>query len=95
MKVIINGNDIKTESDFHKYIALALNFPSYYGKNLDALWDVLSTDIERPVTLVWKNSMLSQEAMGEDFIRIHDLLNRVVAQDIKWGLDEKFELRIE
>ncbi|AUI88103.1 barnase inhibitor [Vibrio azureus] len=95
MKVFINGNDIKTEIDFHKHIAQALNFPYYYGSNLDALWDVLSTDMERPTTLVWKNAMLSQDAMGEEFIRIHDLLNKVVAQDIEWGLDERFELIID
>jgi ribonuclease inhibitor len=95
MKVVINGNDIKSESDFHKHIALVLNFPSYYGKNLDALWDVLSTDIERPITLVWENSSVSQETMREEFPRSYDLLDRVVAQDIEWGLDEKFEVSFE
>ncbi len=26
----------------HEEIASAMNFPSYYGKNLDALWDMLT-----------------------------------------------------
>ncbi len=95
MKVIINGNDIKTEADFYKCIAAGLNFPSCYGRNLDALWDVLSTDIKRPVTLVWENSALSKKAMGGEYTKILNLLNRVVTQDIEWGLDEKFEVKFE
>ncbi|EOG8017508.1 barstar family protein [Enterobacter ludwigii] len=27
----------------------SLDFVPYYGRNLDALWDRLSTDVERPV----------------------------------------------
>jgi ribonuclease inhibitor len=95
MKVVIDGDDINTEADFHRKIAEVMKFPSYYGKNLDALWDVLSTDIERPVTLVWKNSASSQVAMGENFGKIIDILNKVVDQDIEWGLDEKFEVVID
>ena len=94
MEIVINGSDIKTEADFHKHLAVALDFPPHYGSNLDALWDILSTDIERPITLVWENSAVSKEAMGDEFTRIHDLLNRVVTQDIEWGLEEKFEVNI-
>lgn len=95
MKVIIDGSDIHTEADFHKIIAEALGFPSHYGRNLDALWDVLSTDLERPVTLIWKNSASSQEAMGESFEKIVDILNKIVDQDVEWELDEKFDVVIE
>ncbi|MEJ2046122.1 MAG: barstar family protein [Reinekea sp.] len=95
MRVVINGNEINSETDFHKTIAEAMDFPSHYGKNLDALWDVLSTDIERPVTLIWENSSSSKESMGDSFTKILDLLNKVVAQDIEWGLDEKFKVIID
>jgi len=30
------------ESDFHDAIAKCLDFPNYYGRNLDALWDCLT-----------------------------------------------------
>ena len=95
MRVVIDGRGIGSEAEFHDKIAEAMDFPSYYGKNLDALWDVLSTEIERPITLVWKNSASSEASMGDDFSKIHDLLNKVVDQDIEWGLDEKFEVVIE
>lgn len=43
MKIIkLDGLRIKKES--HDYIMEVLNFPDYYGKNLDALYDCL-TDI--------------------------------------------------
>lgn len=32
-----------TKEITHKYIGEILNFPHYYGENLDALWDILST----------------------------------------------------
>ncbi|WP_375177785.1 barstar family protein [Marinobacter mobilis] len=95
MRVVINGSEIRSEADFHKKIAEAMGFPSYYGENLDALWDILSTDIERPVTLVWENAAYSKESMGNGFARIVDLLNRVVAQDNEWELDERFEVVID
>ncbi|MDX5386420.1 MAG: barstar family protein [Marinobacter sp.] len=94
MRVVMNGREILSEADFHNKISEAMNFPSYYGKNLDALWDVLSTDIERPVTLVWENADSSKESMGNSFAKIVDLLNRVMAQDEEWGLDERFEVVI-
>ena len=95
MRVFIDGSDIGSEADFHEKIAKAMDFPSYYGKNLDALWDVLSADIERPVTLVWENSAYSKASMGNGFSKILDILNKVVAQDVEWGLDEKFEIVID
>jgi len=95
MRVVISGSDIHSEADFHRKISEAMDFPSYYGKNLDSLWDILSTDIERPITLVWENAALSKESMGDGFYKIVDLLNRVATQDIEWGLDERFELIVD
>jgi len=95
MKVIIRGNEIHSESDFHKKISEAFEFSDYYGKNLDALWDYLSTEVERPVSLIWKDSELSKKFMGDDFDKLAKLLDRVVKQDIEWGLDDKFEVHFD
>ena len=39
--VTLSGNRIKTKDALHAFLAKKLNFPDYYGKNLDALHDCL------------------------------------------------------
>lgn len=39
---IINGCLMKDRASAHDYLAEALDFPGYYGRNLDALADCLS-----------------------------------------------------
>ena len=45
----LDGELIK--KDGHDYLAEALNFPDYYGKNLDALYDCL-TEIDCEIELI-------------------------------------------
>jgi len=94
MEILIDGTNVKDEKDFHSLISSALSFSSYYGRNLDALFDVLSTDVERPITLIWKNSEVSKINMGDDFERVVNVLRRVERQDADWKLDEKFKLQL-
>lgn len=94
MRVDIDGNNILNEADFHSAISSALSLPRYYGRNLDALFDVLSVDVERPLVLAWQNSSISQEKMREGFARIVDVLRRIEVQDSEWDLAERFELRL-
>lgn len=57
----IDGNLIKKEG--HDYLKEIFNFPDYYGKNLDALYDCLC-EIGVETEIILKNS----EAVSEDFI---------------------------
>ncbi len=43
-KIILDGNKMTTIEQAHSYIKEQLDLPEYYGKNLDALWDVLSVE---------------------------------------------------
>lgn len=43
MEYRIDGNAMHNRQEAHEEIARALQFPEYYGKNLDALWDMLTT----------------------------------------------------
>ncbi len=92
MRIDLDGDKILSESDFHDAISHALALSTYYGRNLSALWDVLSTDIERPIRLVWKNSAVSHAAMGQRFVRIVEVLRRVERQDGELNLSSRFEL---
>ena len=53
-KVTIDTNQLQTMEQIHEYLAKELNFPPYYGKTLDALYDCL-TDIDRETELVLNN----------------------------------------
>ncbi|WP_290439540.1 barstar family protein [Paraburkholderia fungorum] len=75
-------------------MASALGMKEFYGCNLDALLDVLSTGVERPVTLIWKNSHASKAAMGVPFERIREILERVKLQDEEFGWDDKFTYQL-
>ena len=46
----MNCGEIRTKEDFHSTLAKALNFPDWYGGNLDALHDLL-TEIGTDTTL--------------------------------------------
>lgn len=47
MKTIwLDSRNMKTIKETHHYLKHKLDLPSYYGGNLDALWDLLSTKSE-------------------------------------------------
>ncbi|MCR3761292.1 barstar family protein [Clostridium felsineum] len=75
--VIIDGRDIKDKQTLHLILKRELNFPEYYGKNLDALWDCLTVDTKMPLEIVWKNFKYSKEHLGEYADMTVELLSRV------------------
>lgn len=65
MEHIIDGLEIKSKDDFHQRIKALLDLPEYYGENLDALWDCLTSDVELPLTVVWRNYAQSKLYLGD------------------------------
>lgn len=41
-QIMIDGNIVKTEKDFHRTLAIQCDVTEFYGHNLNALWDLLS-----------------------------------------------------
>jgi ribonuclease inhibitor len=66
-----------------------LSLPEHFGRNLDALWDVLSTDVRGSIEIVWKHTGDSKKLMGRDFDRAIKLL-----KDLQKERDD-FTLKIE
>ena len=53
-RIELDFKDLFTPRQIHEYIAEKLDFPDYYGKNLDALYDCL-TDICEDTHITIKN----------------------------------------
>jgi ribonuclease inhibitor len=89
--VVLDGNRVKSEADLHRELARLLDFGPYYGANLDALWDRLSTDVERPAHLYWAASTVSQAAIGSRvFYRIERVLRATVERDAAFEWTDRF-----
>lgn len=41
--ITLNGKKMTSVGSTHQYLKHKMKFPDYYGGNLDALWDVLTT----------------------------------------------------
>lgn len=63
-------------------LAHDLGFPPHWGRNLDALHDVLRTDIAGPIDIVWRDP--ARRALGPDFDAILAVLRDVAAE--RWDV---------
>ena len=96
MNVELDGKKISSESDLHDMLHEGL-FPDWdhYGRNFAALWDVLTSDVHRPVRLIWVNARESAERMGaESFGMSCAVLAKVAARDFESGKTERFEFEL-
>jgi ribonuclease inhibitor len=73
-RCVLNGLKIHSLDDLYAQLKKRLSLPAYFGRNLDALWDVLSADVEGPFKIVWKHGDASKKFMGRDFNRAVKLL---------------------
>lgn len=73
----LNGRVIRSLDDLYDQLIKQLALPAHFGRNLDALFDVLSTDVAGPFKIVWKHSDESKESMGRDFNRVVKLFKEL------------------
>lgn len=71
--------NIITMKSFYDKIALDFELPAHFGRNLDALWDIL-TDVEGPLELIWEQPGVSRDALGEDYWLLLEILADTVAE---------------
>ena len=62
-EIKIDCSTIETKADFHAALASGLSFPEYYGKNLDALYDLL-TSAGEAMTIVLSNGKFVENNLG-------------------------------
>ena len=63
MHVILDGNQISDRESLHDFLMLHLHFPAYYGRNLDALYDLL-TEIPEDTHIEILNADILQDKLG-------------------------------
>ncbi|HPX00527.1 MAG TPA: barstar family protein [Sedimentibacter sp.] len=63
-EIFLDASQMTSKSEAHRYIKKMLNFPDYYGKNLDALWDLLTTK-SKMTSIFLLNEEKLYENLGE------------------------------
>jgi ribonuclease inhibitor len=61
-------------------LASELAFPPHFRPNLDALYDVLTTDLEGPITIHWRATEHARRALAGDFEAIARTLAAAAAE---------------
>lgn len=79
-KCTLDGRGIHSLDDLYDQLAKHLSLPEHFGRNLDALWDVLSTDIEGPFEIAWQHAHDSKKAMGKDYEQALKLFRDLVKE---------------
>jgi ribonuclease inhibitor len=78
----VPGDLMTSELDVHRVLAEQLDFGPYYGRNLDALWDRLTTDVERPAHIIWTHAARSRKTLGRKrFNKFAGVLLQAAARD--------------
>ncbi|MEC3617982.1 barstar family protein [Bacillus subtilis] len=89
-KIMIDGRDIENIEVLHDVLKDKLDFPNYYGRNLDALWDCLTGWVDLPLTLVLINFEFSKKFLGSYADDVLEVL--LEAQE---ELEDEFKIIIE
>lgn len=74
VRLVFRGAEIATVEEFYDAVVRQLGLGAGFGRNLDALWDLLSTDVPGPLTIIWENADLSRKKLGEKMTAIESLL---------------------
>lgn len=65
MEIIrLEGREMTDRKETHAYLKKKLHLPEYYGNNLDALWDCLTTDFSGKM-IILNNPILVQKQLGD------------------------------
>lgn len=68
--IIFDFKKIGNVDQLYDKLSKELNFPNYFGRNLDALWDVLTGEIDLPVLVHFINLSYLQIDTFHDIIEL-------------------------
>ena len=68
MEIYIDFLTIGDYEDFYKQLKEKLTLPEYFGDNLDALYDVITGELEMPLHIEFVNMSVEQLEIFEDLL---------------------------
>lgn len=86
MTLTIDGRNMLSRAQAHDELKRALELPDYYGRNLDALWD-LTSGMKADVKLIYASQMIG--ALGDYGNRLIATLENAAAfhPDFRFSTD--------
>ena len=78
----LDGTVLESKEELHNTVFYQLALPDYYGRNLDALWDVLST-WSKPLSIEVTNTAQLKVNLGDYADALLDLLRDAEAENKK------------
>ena len=83
--VEILGKNYSSMQEIHEMLAKELDFPDYYGKNLDALYDVLTEEsLETEITINFEG--MEEGRLKDSLRRMATVISDVTAENEKISL---------
>lgn len=78
-ELIIDGRLMQSKEALYTHLTRVFSLPSYFGKNLDALWDVL-TESDEPTQINFLNADLARTYLGDYGDRLIALLEKLAQE---------------
>lgn len=79
-ELIIDGKMMQSKGAMYTHLTRVFSLPSYFGNNLDALWDIL-TENDEPTEISFINVDLTREYLGNYGENLLGLLKRLAQEN--------------
>ena len=80
MKTVFLDADLANRDAVMAHLADHLEFPAYFARNLDALWDVMRGDVGGPFEIIWRDHDRAHAALGADYDQLVALFGRLAEE---------------
>ena len=92
-EILLSLQGLGNRKEFHRALAGAMDFPDYYGKNLDAMMDCL-TDLGTATHLILTDTQAFAEALPTYFASIQRVMDEAAEANslFSWEIREEITM---